>query len=305
MASILSITSTMSPQLAARIAYPMFVTPSPRRELRPEERRIMDEARETSVRVRSSKLNVYEWKKGPDVVLLVHGWQGRASQFNVLVRSLRARGFTVVAFDAPACGASEGTTTDIADYIDAMRKLQRIYGPFAGVVGHSFGALAALSAVNEGLVARRVVGVGTIPDAAFLLSSFAERLQLSKATVNALVERFQFTRSLGDIDIRDRFSGIKNPINVPTLFVHDQDDSRVPHTASEQLQAAHGPSSRLLLTRDYGHSAVLAAGEAIDAMVDFLAENSDVAEQKATLKPSQIVGQQGLVTEGAETPVAR
>ena len=212
MASILSVTSTMSPQLAARIAYPMFVTPSPRRELRPEERRIMDEARESHIRVRSSKLNVYEWKKGPDVVLLVHGWQGRASQFNVLVRSLRARGFTVVAFDAPACGASEGSTTDIADYIDAMRKLQRIYGPFAGVVGHSFGALAALSAINEGLDARRVVGVGTIPDAAFLLSSFAERLQLSKATINALAERFQFTRSLGDIDIRDRFSGLKNPI---------------------------------------------------------------------------------------------
>jgi pimeloyl-ACP methyl ester carboxylesterase len=303
MASILSITSTMSPQLAARIAYPMFVTPSPRRELRPEERRIMDEARESSVRVRSSKLSVYEWKKGPDVVLLVHGWQGRASQFNVLVRSLRARGFTVVAFDAPACGASEGTTTDIADYIDAMRKLQRIYGPFSGVVGHSFGSLAALSAINEGLDARRMVGVGTIPDAAYLLSTFAARLQLSRATVDALVERFQFTRSLGDVDIRVRFSGLKNPVKVPTLFVHDMDDTRVPHTVSEELQAAHGETSRLLLTRDYGHSAVLAAGEAIDAIVDFLAEGSEVAEQKATLKPSQIVGQQGLVAEGAGSSI--
>jgi pimeloyl-ACP methyl ester carboxylesterase len=143
--------------------------------------------------------------------------------------------------------------------------------------------------------------VGTIPDAAYLLSTFAKRLQLTKATVSALVERFQFTRSLGDVDIRDRFSGLKNPVNVPTLFVHDQDDARVPHTASEQLRAAHGPSSRLLITRDYGHSAVLAAGEAIDSIVDFLAENSDVAEQKATLKPAQIVGQQGLVAEGAES----
>src|SRR5258705_2518103 len=122
----------MSHHLAARIAYPMFVTPSPRRELRPEERRIMDEARESSVRVRSSKLSVYEWKKGPDVVLLVHGWQGRASQYNVLLRSLRARGFTVAAFDAPAWGTSEGTTTEIAAYTTPMRNRQRIYGPFTG-----------------------------------------------------------------------------------------------------------------------------------------------------------------------------
>src|SRR5262249_55474589 len=105
-------------------------------------------------------------------------------------------------------------------------------------------------------------------------------------------------RSLGNIDIRDRFSGIKNPVSVPTFFVHDQDDTRVPYTASERLQAAHGESSRLMITRDYGHSAVLAAGEAIDAIVDFLAEGASVAEQKASLKPAQIVGQQGLVAEG-------
>jgi pimeloyl-ACP methyl ester carboxylesterase len=290
MASMLSITSAMSPLLAARIAHSMFVTPTPKRELRPEERRIMDEARESHIRVRSSKLAVYEWKKGPDVVLLVHGWRGRASQFNVLVRSLRARGFTVVAFDAPASGASEGNTADIADYIDAMRKLQRIYGGFAGVVGHSFGSLAALSAVNEGLQTRRVVGVSSIPDAAYLLSSFAERLQLTDATIDALVERFQFTRSLGDLDIRERFNGIKNPISVPTLFIHDQDDSRVPHTASEELHARHGANSRLLITRDHGHSAILAAGEAIDSIVDFLAEGSAVEEQKASLKPAQVVG---------------
>ena len=292
MASFLSVTSNVTPAIAARIAYPMFVTPTPRRELRPEERRIMDEARETNVRVRSSRLSVYEWKKGADIVLLVHGWRGRASQFNVLVRSLRARGFSVLAFDAPASGNSEGTTADIADYIDTMRKLQRIYGDFAGVVGHSFGALAALSAVNEGLVARRVVGVGSIPDASYLLSSFAEQRQLTPETMEALVERFQFTRGLGDLDIRDRFSGLKNPVAVPTLFVHDDDDDRVPSRYSEQLHAAHGPSSRLLLTQDHGHSAVLAAGEVVDGIVDFLAEGADVPEQKASLKPAQVAGQQ-------------
>jgi pimeloyl-ACP methyl ester carboxylesterase len=294
MASILSITGSVSPQLAARIAYPAFVTPNPRRELRPEERRIMDEARETSVRVRSSKLAVYEWKKGPDVVLLVHGWRGRASQFNVLVRSLRARGFTVLAFDAPANGASEGTTTDIADYVDAMKKLQRIYGEFAGVVGHSFGSLAAMSAINEGLQSRRMVGVASIPDATYLLASFAARMQLGKDAIEALVERFQFTRGLGDRDIRERFTGLKNPVDVPTLFVHDLDDTRTPHTASEQLQAAHGPSSKLLLTRDYGHSAILAAGEVIDGIVDFLSEGAAVDAQKASLKPAQIAAQQSV-----------
>jgi hypothetical protein len=59
---------------------------------------------------------------------------GTGAGGGTLACKLAEAGFTVVAFDAPASGASEGTTADIADYIDAMRKLQRIYGGFAGVV---------------------------------------------------------------------------------------------------------------------------------------------------------------------------
>src|SRR5882724_4574089 len=53
-------------------------------------------------------LSVLRWGKGP-LVVLVHGWNGRASQLGAFVEPLVRAGLQVVAFDAPGPGASAGT----------------------------------------------------------------------------------------------------------------------------------------------------------------------------------------------------
>ncbi|MGV9195387.1 alpha/beta hydrolase [Microbacterium sp. MC2] len=58
----------------------------------------------------------YEWGDGDRTVVLIHGWNGRASQFATLARELVAEGYRVVAFDAPAHGASSGRHTYIHDW---------------------------------------------------------------------------------------------------------------------------------------------------------------------------------------------
>jgi pimeloyl-ACP methyl ester carboxylesterase len=238
--------------------------------VRPEELPTMDDATRSAISVRGRRVAVYEWGAGPRVVLLVHGWQGRAAQFASLVRELRSEGYRVAAFDAPGSGESAGRTTDLGDLLEAQRLLQARYGAFAGVVGHSFGALAALAAVHEGLASRRVVGVASIPDAAAILAESGVRFGLDDRTVDLVTERFQARRFPDSAPLRDRFSGLKNPVTVPALFVHDRSDLAVPATASEALHAAH-PGSRLVLTTGFGHSRVLTADATLDAVVDFLA----------------------------------
>ena len=256
---------------AARAAYPLLVTPGPRLKVRPADAPTMDEARESTLQVRGRRVVSYEWGSGSSVVLLVHGWRGRASQFASLVRELRYEGHTVVAFDAPACGASEGTRTDAADYLEAMRAMQSRYGAFSGVVGHSFGSLVGLAAIREGFTAARFVGIASIPDAGYLMTSFADRVGLGTAANDRLVRRFQRLRFSDGPDMLERFSGVRNPVEVPTLFVHDADDREVSVTASESLHAAHGSSSTLVVTRGQGHVRVLGADEVLDQVVGFLA----------------------------------
>jgi pimeloyl-ACP methyl ester carboxylesterase len=267
----LTLLDSVSPAAAARLAYPLLVTPGPRLKLRPADAPTMEEARTATLKIRGRRVVSYEWGSGSSVVLLVHGWRGRASQFASLVRELRYAGHTVVAFDAPACGASEGSRTDAGDYVEAMRALQSRYGAFSGVVGHSFGSLVGLVALNEGFTAARFAGIASIPDAGSLMTSFSERVGLGSAANDHLVRRFQRLRFSDGPDMLERFSGVRNPVAVPTLFVHDADDREVPVAASEALHAAHGATSTLVVTRGQGHVRVLGADEALDEVVGFLA----------------------------------
>ena len=270
----LTFLDSVSPAAAARVAYPLLVTPGPRLAVRPADAPTMHDARTSTLRIRGRRVVSYEWGSGSSVVLLVHGWRGRASQFATLVRELRYAGHTVVAFDAPACGASAGTRTDAGDYLAAMRVLQARYGAFTGVVGHSFGTLVGLTAIREGFVADRFVGIASIPDAGYLMASFAERTGLGAAATDRLVRRFHRLRFSDGPDMLERFSGVRNPVAVPTLFVHDADDREVPVSASESLHAAHGGSSTLVVTHGQCHARVLAADQTLDQVIGFLAAES-------------------------------
>src|SRR5262245_16554147 len=130
----LAIPGRIAPRLTARLAYPLLVTPGPRLAVRPEQQPVMDDARRSEITVRGRRVAVYEWGGGAEVALLVHGWQGRAAQFAALVPELRAEGYRVVAFDAPASGESAGSTTDGGDFVAVIRELQRRHGAFAAVV---------------------------------------------------------------------------------------------------------------------------------------------------------------------------
>ncbi len=52
-------------------------------------------------------LSALRWGQGP-TVLLMHGWEGRPTQFASLINALVDAGYTVVALDGPAHGRSLG-----------------------------------------------------------------------------------------------------------------------------------------------------------------------------------------------------
>jgi pimeloyl-ACP methyl ester carboxylesterase len=267
--------SALSPRLGAELAFPLFMRVGPRMPVHPRDRATHEAARRSSITVNGKRVAAYEWGRGTDVVLLVHGWQGRASQFASLVRELLAEGFTVVGFDAPANGDSAGRGTYIVEYIDAMRQLERKYGGFHTVVGHSFGLLAALSAISEGMRIGRLVGVAGVAEANNLVESFASVMRLTPATVDALRAVFQRRVFPGQPDLFERFSGLRHPVAIPVLLVHDRGDRTVPVSQSEALAAAHD-GSRLVITEGLGHNRILAADETLDAVLEFVSAGSRV-----------------------------
>ena len=261
----------VSPALAGRLAMPLFRQVRPALPLRPGDRAVHDHAERGTIAVRGRDIVTYTWGHGPETVLLVHGWRGRASQFGAIVRELRAEGLRVVAFDAPANGSSAGRRTDIRDYLAAIEVLQRKHGMFRVIVGHSFGALAAITAVREGTATGGVVAIAGMADARYLVDSFAARVGMRPASADVLARRFMNIIQPGIDEPFGRFDAVADPLpaEVPLLVVHDRGDREVAYDESLRLHEAHGDRSRLLVTEGAGHSRVLAADATLDAVTAF------------------------------------
>src|SRR4051812_3545595 len=110
--SAIATARAVSPALGSSVAFAAFFSTRPRIAVHPRDAGTMRSATRERIAVRGRRVVSYRWGYVGPVVVLVHGWRGRASQFAPLVRSLVADGHRVVAFDAPAHGASRGSRTD-------------------------------------------------------------------------------------------------------------------------------------------------------------------------------------------------
>lgn len=176
-AALAAAAARVAPRATADWAARRFlVPPSPRP--RPAEQAVLREASEGRVRVDGLAIATYGWGEPGPTVLLVHGWGGHAGQLTALVAPLRAAGLRVVAFDAPAHGASEGRRTDVAQMARAVGVVAGASGPLSGAVAHSIGAAATAAACAQGLHVPRAAWLAPAPGPRRFADVFARSLGL-------------------------------------------------------------------------------------------------------------------------------
>ncbi|MEV6209262.1 alpha/beta hydrolase [Kitasatospora sp. NPDC051914] len=269
-------TALLSPGLAGRAAFEIFRRPGGRSRVRTAEREVHDRARTEHLTVAGKRTAVYRWGDGTRPVLLVHGWQSRASCFAPWVSRLLAAGLSPVAFDAPGHGDSGGRTTTILEYREIIGRLHERHGPFEAAVAHSFGVAATFLALGGGVPVGRVVAVAGVTDIRFLVDGFRHQLGLSDRLGTELAHRIE-TVLFPEVDsVWDSFDSTRQPAASvpPTLVVHDEDDPMVPVRHAHRLKAAYGDRVELLTTRRLGHRRVLTEPSVLDNALGFLAEPS-------------------------------
>lgn len=269
--SVISAIDRVNPNLAGRVALHLFAETSPRLPLRDSDAATMAAAERSTLYARGREVATYGWGRGDETVLLVHGWRGRASQFAPLVRELVAERLHVVAFDAPAHGESPYAATDIRDWIAAIEAMQRKHGRFRAVVGHSFGALAALTAVRSGTAAPRVAAVAGTGTPRVLLDEFTRMLDLTPRSRAAFEQRFRARLGEDEASMIRRFDAVADPLppGVELLALHDDGDRQMPPSASADLVAAHAGRARLIRTSGLGHNRILSDDVTLDAVTAF------------------------------------
>ncbi len=270
----LNLGHAVSPALATRLAERLFF--SPRRYRLPlREELDLASAQRFELEVSGQRLVAYEWGIGAPVAL-VHGWEGRGSQLAGVVPYLVAAGYKVLAFDAPAHGASPGKRTNVLELSAALLALSRRSGPLHAVVAHSLGCMATSLALQDGLVAGRVVYLAPWSSLNLATRSFGEKVGIVPELmerVQASIER-RFAHRLADLD----GLVLARRMRTPALVVHDTDDREVSfeegRALAETWQGAH-----LVATSGLGHRRILRDPEVVRRVAAFVEHGDELVRR--------------------------
>jgi pimeloyl-ACP methyl ester carboxylesterase len=257
----------LAPRHATERAVSAMLTP-PAHAFPDEELLLMEYASQVRVALGRRHLVGWRWGRRRDpVVLVVHGWGGRGTQFRHFVAPLRAAGFAVVSFDAPGHGMSGDGVSSLHEFVRALDAMLDHLGPVHALVGHSMGAAAAAL-----VMARRSHEVGR----GVLIAPPASLEQSTRRIANALGWPGGMQEAvLGAIERQvgvpiGLFEAARHVGPQPLLLIHDRQDREVPF-ADGMRYVQTWPGARLLATEGLGHRRILAAPAVLDATADFLA----------------------------------
>lgn len=222
--------------------------------------------RQGTPRTFSNGLVAQAYGAGP-VVLLVHGWEGRGMNLGRFIAPLVAAGYTAIALDGPAHGASPGEMTNPLDFALAVLAVGREIGPLAGVIAHSMGSASTALALQRGLVAERVVLISGPSSLAGVMQRFAQMMRLPEP----VAERYYqlVGEHVGVPAEALNIAQVSGDLTAPALVIHDRDDAEIPF-ADAQAIAAQWPAAQLYVTEGLGHRRILLDPAVIAMAVGFM-----------------------------------
>jgi pimeloyl-ACP methyl ester carboxylesterase len=208
---------------------------------------------------------VYRWGKADRRILLVHGWGGKAAQFFSFVGPLLDNGFQVVAFDAPAHGASSGLFASGPAFARAARVIADGTGPFHGIVAHCLGAAGSTIALAQGLSVERVVFLAPAAFIEPLLEQFIRLRQIPEPIAGELRKRFAVRYSTEIVSV----PLMAEKFLVPVLIFHDPEDRDLAFSHGEAIARAW-PGAELVTASGVGHWRIMRDRSVIGRTIKFL-----------------------------------
>ncbi|MEO8652628.1 MAG: alpha/beta hydrolase [Ramlibacter sp.] len=247
------------PALAVGAAYRLFGTPLPPKWLN---RRAPWDADWRIERwpFEQASITIYTRPAAPHgpVALLVHGWGGHARQMLPLAEALSQQGLRPVLIEMPGHGRSAGSVSNLPQFARAIEyvaaRLQQDGHQLRAVIAHSLAANAAAYAAGRGLPAERLVLLAPPASPREYTRLFAHVFGLNEATRAAMQKRIEAREGV----LMPQFEppAVGPRIQVPTLVVHDREDS-INRFADGEAYARSIRGAELVATEGLGHRKIL------------------------------------------------
>ena len=260
----------LSPYLASRLLIFIFTRPirfrTPDREIE-----FLDESElsTTWVPELNKNLQIYHLRNEGGKILLVHGWNGRGSQFHHIAKECHNAGFDVTVFDLPGHGKSTSRRCSVPEVISCIDHLSSEIGPFDHVISHSIGSIAALNSVKGEDDFQSIVTI-SLPSLTIrpLFVDFVEMFGLPAEKYTDMMFEYYEKKYRQKVSSLDPV-GFADSLRIRSLIIHCKDDMDADMSSSEGLHKEVA-NSEILLTEGLGHRRILRAELVSDKIVDFL-----------------------------------
>ncbi|MBD8514237.1 alpha/beta hydrolase [Photobacterium sp. 2_MG-2023] len=217
-----------------------------------------------AIETSEGKIMTYSLGSGP-TWLLGHGWSGSASQFYTLMERIAASGFTALAFDNPAHGASDGQHGHLPGFVKGLEAvLEQEVDELAGVVAHSMGCTMVLESKHAKLAGVPMLLVAPILNYKDNLYRVVEgsgfSLRLFQDVIREVEHQYQYP--IDSVDSHQRLAGHQGHI----VIVHDNSDRFALFEQSRKANAL--PRVSLIETSGLGHNRILKSEPLLRAFDD-------------------------------------
>ena len=259
----------IAPSMAHRYFIKIFFTPL-RYPIPRKERDVLSTAEKLTVQAFGKKVQVYFWGpvSGP-VVLLVHGWAGRAAQFRKFIPALSDAGYRVVGFDGPAHGRSEGRQTSILEFESALQEIFKRAGEPEALIAHSFGGVASLYAAMNGLKIKKLINIASPTIGDEIISTYLKTINGSASSGEAFKTYMMktFNKSFDEFSALHIIKHLRQDVKL--LLIHDEDDKEVTIRHPQELIKVYS-KAQLFRTSGLGHTRILKDDAVIKKSLDFI-----------------------------------
>ncbi len=264
----INLQAAISTQWAVQTAFKIFSTPY--RKPRPIAPPIFEKS--TDVHLKVNDLDIYGYCWHPEresKILIVHGFESRAYNFDRYIQPLIKAGFGVYAMDAKAHGKSQGKTITVPEYVDMLRTLEGEVGQFNGYMAHSFGGLAiSLYQEEGGNEQARMVLIAPATETSSAIDLFAKFFRISQK-VKSGINQFITDKSgkpPAYYSIKRAMQHIKNPV----LWIHDEDDDITPLEDVKPLINIKLSNIEFMITSGLGHRRIYKDNNVMKKTIAFL-----------------------------------
>ena len=238
------------------------------RVLRTRELEMLNKAEKSFLKFGTEEIKVYEWAEGEKVAMLFHGWESNAGSLGAFIEPLVAKGYRVVAFDAPAHGGSKGKKSNLVYFKGAAKEMIHKYGVPNLAIGHSLGACAIIMcAYEENLNFEKTILLAPLNRLMSVFEEFQKILKIPEKLFQPFLSHFEDFAGYSFESFYFHNYGKQTNLEKVLLF-HDEEDKIISFSHARDFEK-NWESVRLESVRE-GHYRVLWDDEMIKKSMNYI-----------------------------------